>query len=295
MIVRVLGSAAGGGVPQWNCGCANCDAARTGLAPRRSQSSFAVSADGNRWWLVNVSPDIAQQIEAFAPLQPRGTRHTPIAGMLVTDANVDHLGGLAVVRQDGGHRFHVHSSPVVRELAASQPAYAPFLDAPHAWHGVPSGTSFTLDERLDVRVIPVVGGTPGFDVRRKLPDAVVAYSIRDRTTGGVALFAPVFAALDAPLRDAIADAKLALLDGSFWSDDELSDVGMPKPAHYLGHLPVGHDGGSLAALGDLPDRVRVGYAHVNNTNPMLDRDSAAAEALRMTGAFVACDGMEFQL
>jgi len=295
MIVRVLGSAAGGGVPQWNCGCSNCDAARAGLAPRRSQSSFAISADGNHWWLVNVSPDIAQQIEAFPPLQPRRTRHTPIAGMLVTDANVDHLGGLAVVRQDGEHRFTLYSSPLVRELAASQPAYAPFLDAPHAWHAIPSGGTFALDERLDVRVIPVAGGTPGFDGRRALPDAVVAYSVRDRETGGAALFAPVFAALDAPLRDAVADAKLAFLDGSFWSDDELSHVGMPKPAQYLGHLPVGGEAGSLATLGKFPDRVRVGYVHVNNTNPILDPDSVAADALRMTGAVVVGDGMEFQL
>ncbi len=295
MIVRVLGSAAGGGVPQWNCGCAHCSAARSGLRPRRTQSSFALSADGERYWLVNVSPDVALQIESYPPLQPAGLRGTPIAGMLVTDANVDHLGGLAVLRQDGDHRFELYSSATVREIARTQPAFAPFTVAPHRWHAVASGASFRLDGPLHVRVVPVAGLTPGYDGRRSRRDAVVAYDVRDDRSGGSVRFAPVFAAFDEVLRAAAEQAALAFLDGSFWSDDELSELGVPKPAQSLGHLPVGGVDGSLAALGAVPARTRVGYAHLNNSSPLLDPESAAARAARLAGVFVAEDGMEFRL
>ena len=295
MIVRVLGSAAGGGVPQWNCACANCTAARRGERPRRSQSSFAISPDGRAWWLVNISPDVAQQIEAFAPLQPRGVRGTPIRGILVTDANVDHLGGLAVVRQDGDHRFELHASAAVRDVARTQPAFAPFAEPPHRWHAHAAGGEFLLDDRLRVRIVPVAGLTPGYDGRRRVADAVVAYEIADLQTGGAVLFAPVFAAVDAALHAAIGRVDVALLDGSFWSDDELASLGVPKPAQSLGHLPVGGADGSLAAIADLTGRVRVGYAHCNNSSPLLDPASAPARELAAAGAFVALDGMEFRL
>ena len=294
MIVRVLGSAAGGGVPQWNCGCANCSAARRGDRPHRTQSSFAVSVDGKRWWLVNVSPDVAAQIEAFAPLQPSGLRGTPIAGFLITDANVDHLGGLAVLRQDGEHHFELYSSSAVRDVARTQPAFAPFQNAPHHWHTIASDETFALDERLQIRVIPVAGLTPGYDGRRTVRDAVVAYEFVNGRGAGV-LFAPVFAAFDEPLRAAVARSSLAFLDGSFWSDDELGELGVPKPAQSLGHLPVGGPGGSLASLGEFGRGIRVGYAHVNNSSPLLDPNSAAAREARAAGVFVAEDGMEFQV
>ena len=294
MIVRVLGSAAGGGVPQWNCGCANCGAARRGERPHRTQSSFAISANGERWWLVNVSPDVALQIEAFAPLRPRALRGTPVAGFLITDANVDHLGGLAVLRQDGDHHFELYSSAAVRDVARTQPAFAPFQVAPHHWHTIASDESFALDA-LHVRVVPVAGLTPGYDGRRRLHDAVIAYEISDPARATRVLFAPVFAAFDEPLRAAVERADLALLDGSFWSDDELGELGVPKPAQSLGHLPVGGAEGSLAALGTLAQRTRVGYAHINNSSPLLDPDSGAAREALAAGAFVAADGMEFTL
>ncbi len=295
MLVRVLGSAAGGGVPQWNCACANCAAARRGERPRRSQSSFAVSGDGETWWLVNVSPDVAQQIETFAPLQPRSTRGTPIAGFLVTDANVDHLGGLAVLRQDGDHRFDVYSSATIRRVASSQPAFAPFAHAPHAWHALAMETTHELAGGLRVRAFAVPGLTPGYDGRRALPEAVVAYEIEDPARRTRALFAPVFAALAEPIHDALARVDLAFLDGSFWSDDELAGLGVPKPAQSLGHLPVGGPDGSLAAIAARPPRARVGYAHLNNSSPLLDPASPETAAVTRARAFVAADDMHFSL
>jgi pyrroloquinoline quinone biosynthesis protein B len=301
LIVRVLGSAAGGGVPQWNCGCANCTAARAGERPRRTQSSLAISCDAHRWLLLNCSPDVAVQIEAFEPLQPRGLRDTPIAGMLFTDANVDHLGGLAVLRQAGDHRFVLRSSAVVRSIAAAQPAFAPFAAPPHRWLEVsferpcePAGDEGIVGNDLSVRAIAVPGTTPGYDGRRTPRGAVVAYEISESNGGPSLLFAPVFSSIDAPLHEAIERAGVAFLDGSFYSDDELvSGRLMDKAARSLGHQPVGGENGTLAQLSGL--RTRVIFTHLNNSNPMLDPDSPAHARVRAFGGEIAYDGMNVML
>ncbi len=295
MIVRVLGSAAGGGVPQWNCACANCDAARAGRGPRRSQSSFAISADGERYWLINASPDIASQIEAAPDLQPRAGRGTPIAGMLFTDANVDHLGGLAVTRQAGDHAFEIYSTATVRTLACSQPAFAPFARAPHRWHTVVPGQRFRLDDRLDVSVLAVDGSTPGYAGRERRADAVVGYCVSDARAEKSVLFAPVFADVDRSLLDAAAIADVAFFDGSFWSDDELTGVGVEKTARALGHAPIGGTSGSLVLLAGVAPKGRRFFAHVNNTNPILDPASAAFAEITGRGFEVAADGLEIRL
>lgn len=302
MIVRVLGSAAGGGVPQWNCACYNCSEARVGRAPRRTQSGLAVSVDGERWLLLNCSPDIADQIEAFVPLHPRPPRGTPIGGMLFTDANVDHIGGLTVLRQRGPHPFVLRSSALVRSIAKVQPAFAPFALAPHSWlevplHGFCPPTAEANDivgDALSVRPVPVAGTTPGYDGRRELPGAVLAYEIRERTSERRMLFAPVFSAIDDALAEAIANADVAFLDGTFFYDDEMIAAGlMDKRARQLGHQPVGGPDGTLAQLGDLDTRVI--FTHINNSNPALDRESQEFATLCHAGTELAHDGMELTL
>ncbi len=297
MIVRVLGSAAGGGVPQWNCACTNCAAARRGDQPRRLQSSLAVSADGERWVLLNVSPDIAAQIEAHPPLLPTGVRGTPIVSMLLTDANVDHIGGLATLRQAGNHRFTVRSSGIVRDIAVAQPAFAPFAQPPHRWltgdagelepaDGDPVGTA------LRVRAISVPGLTPGFAGRRAVRGAVTAYAIDGGS--GTLLFAPVFAAVDPPLAAEIRAADVVFLDGSFFTDDEMRATGAgDKRASALGHAPLDGPGGTLAAIGTAHARCFV--THVNNTNPILDPASGAAALLARHQVEVATDGLVLEL
>ncbi|MGC1381165.1 MAG: MBL fold metallo-hydrolase [Candidatus Baltobacteraceae bacterium] len=301
MIVRVLGSAAGGGVPQWNCACANCSAARAGRQPRRTQSSVAISADGDRWLLLNCSPDVACQIEAYPPLQPASRRGTPIAGMLLTDANVDHIGGLTVLRQSGNHRFVVRSSAAVRAIALAQPAFEAFAKPPHRWLEAPlgdpcetAGADDVVGSSLTVRAIDVPGTTPGYDGRKRVRGAVVAYEIAEPHGGGRLLFAPVFDAIDAALRDAIASATVALLDGTFYSDDELAAQGlMDKSARSLGHQPVGEAGGTLAQLRGIGTRLV--FTHINNSNPMLDAKAPAFASVREAGAEIASDGMELRL
>ncbi|MDB5043125.1 MAG: pyrroloquinoline quinone biosynthesis protein PqqB [Candidatus Eremiobacteraeota bacterium] len=291
MIVRVLGSAAGGGVPQWNCNCVNCAAARRGDAPPRSQSSFAISADGDAWWLINVSPDVAGQIEAFPPLQPRERRGTPIAGMLLTDANVDHLGGLAVLRQSHPRGFEIYSSEIVRTIATAQPAFAAFGRAPHRWNTVLT-EPFALDGgALRVTPLPVPGLTPGFAGRDQTRGAVLAFHVESSAGGGSILFAPVFAAIDPELAAAIDAADVVLLDGSFWSEDEMRDAGLgDKTARGLGHLPLDGVSGSLTAIAGRRNR-RI-FVHLNNSNPVLDPASPQARAVLAAGAEVAFDGME---
>ncbi len=301
MTIRVLGSAAGGGVPQWNCACRNCNAARAGSAPRRTQSSIAISADEFSWYLVNISPDIAQQIEDCEPLLPPFPRGTPIAGALFTDANVDHLGGLAVLRQQGTHAFVLRSSATIRTIACEQRAFAPFAQAPHRWEAVAAdGTALPglfpddpFGTMLELRALAVAGTTPGYAGRTTAPGAVVAYVCRDRITGFRVLFAPVFAGIDDALRTEIERADLAFLDGSFYSDDELATQGLgDKRARDLGHQPVGGSGGTLEAIRNLDSR-RV-FTHLNNSNPMLDPESEAAAAVAAAGAELAYDGMEFR-
>lgn len=301
MIVRVLGSAAGGGVPQWNCACDNCSAARAGRRPPRTQSGLAVSADGERWLLLNCSPDIGAQIEAFAPLQPRTPRGTPIGGMLFTDANVDHLGGLVTLRQHGERGFIVRSSAAVRAIAAAQPAFAPFSQPPHRWLEVPldalceaASKDDIVGNQLAVRAFCVPGTTPGYDGRRRLSGAVVAYEISELDGKNHLLFAPVFAAVDAVLYAAIASAQVAFVDGTFYTDDELiSQHLLEKRAESLGHQSVAGEAGTLQRLRDAGTRVI--FTHLNNSNPMLDPASAASRQVREAGAEIACDGMELRL
>jgi pyrroloquinoline quinone biosynthesis protein B len=296
VIVRILGSAAGGGVPQWNCSCANCTAARAGRQPQRTQSTVALSVDGARWLLLNCSPDIAAQIEAFAPLQPRELRSTPIDGMLFTDANVDHLGGLATLRQAGNHRFVLRSSAVTRAIATSQEAFAPFAAEPHRWvevaFGEPCAPADDFDlvgNAFDVRALAVSGTTPGYDGRRRVPGAVVAYEVRHRDRAAL-LFAPVFSSIDDALRAAIERAGVAILDGTFYTDDELVSARLlNKTARELGHQPVGGPAGTLERLRGVT--ARIVFTHLNNSNPMLDPDSGAADAVRALGAEIAYDGM----
>jgi len=283
-------------VPQWNCACPHCAAARLGRIPRRSQSSFAVSADGERWWLINVSPDVAQQIEAFEPLQPRELRGSPIAGILLTDANVDHMGGLAVLRQTGNHGFQVWSSDIVRAIALEQPAFASFALPPHRWLTFAGAEEHALDDRLTASAVALAGTTPGYAGRAEAPGAVVGIAIRDRQTGRQLLAAPVFAEVDAALRAAVAAADVAFIDGSFHSDDELSGFGVEgKAARRLGHLPVGGENGSLALLQSEARGTRLVYAHLNNTNPLVDPGSTAHAEVSARGFAVAEDGMTLTL
>ncbi|MGC2633218.1 MAG: MBL fold metallo-hydrolase, partial [Candidatus Cybelea sp.] len=257
--------------------------------------------DGKRWLLLNCSPDIGAQIQSFAPLHPRKPRGTPIAGILFTDANVDHLGGLATLRQSGEHRFIIRSSAIVRAIAAAQPAYAPFSQPPHRWLesalDVPCEAASDDDivgNQLAVRAVSVPGTTPGYDGRRRMPGAVVAYEVSDLDRKNRLLFAPVFSSVDTALHAAIASVQVAFVDGTFYTADELvAQHLLPKRAESLGHQSVAGEAGTLERLRGIGTRVI--FTHLNNSNPMLEPSSAASQEIRDAGAEIAYDGMELLL
>jgi pyrroloquinoline quinone biosynthesis protein B len=298
VIVRILGSAAGGGVPQWNCGCANCARARDGSAPLRTQSSIAVSPDGSDWLIVNVSTDFPQQCARTPELWPSTARATPFRAILFTDANVDHTAGLIELRQDPDP-VTIVSTPIVRSLLARERAYERFDAPPHRWIAREAGGDLAaeidpaLAQRVEIEAIEVAGLLPGYAGRRPARGAVVAYRLRSRR-GKQVLIAPVFAELDDALLALVEASDAAFLDGSFFSDDELIAGGlMEKSARALGHAPIGGESGTLARIARLRNR-RV-YMHVNNSNPILDEGSEASALLKAAGCEVGFDGMTVEL
>jgi pyrroloquinoline quinone biosynthesis protein B len=304
--IRVLGSAAGGGFPQWNCNCHNCSGVRNGTirAAPRTQSSIAVAgADAAAWALVNVSPDILTQLKADADLQPARTpRDTAIAAIVLVDAQIDHTAGLFMLRES--------TRPL--PIWCTDAAYAdltggnPILEVLRHYCGVDrrrmgsEGEDFSVDGVAGVcwRALAVAGKPAPYSPHRAAPvrGDNVALVISDSASGRAAVYAPGLGALEPPLWSALQSAACVLIDGTFWSDDEMIAQGLAhKRARDLGHLPQSGAGGMLEWLGKLPRATRKILIHVNNTNPILDEDSPERAALERAGVEVAWDGMEISL
>ena len=306
MRICILGSAAGGGLPQWNCNCKNCAGIRAGsggVRPR-SQSSVAISADGDWWFLLNASADVRSQIGAADFLWPpkESRRGTSIAGCVLTDAEIDHTSGLLQLRE--GCRFGVFSTPIVKRwLHHDLPIgsiLADFADRPWTelaigqWSdlSLPDGTS----SGLRIRSFEV-----GRDVPRFVPEdpeqavgSVIGLQIED--SGGAKLvYAPGVAMICDDLQSACEDAGCILIDGTFWSDDEPKRTQIKdSTATQMGHVPVSGNQGTLTWLAGLSVKHRV-YVHINNTNPMLnERGREHAEVVRC-GVQVGMDGDVFDI
>lgn len=305
MRVCLLGTAAGGGFPQWNCNCAVCRGMRAGTvrARPRSQSCVALSADGRSWFLLNASPDVRMQLESFPPLLPcGGVRDTPIEGILLTNADLDHTLGLFTLREGG--RLAVHAAPVVRRALEGGLVLGRVLRCYCRvdWHE-PPGEPAPLRGRdgtpsgLRYAAFPIPGKPPRYLGGRvaSAPGDSIGYHFEDEATGGRLVFMPDVAALDEVALARMYDCDALLLDGTFWSDDEMRARGAgDASAADMGHLPVGGPDGSLARIIDLPIGRKI-YIHINNTNPMLIEDSPEARAVGAAGAEVGRDGMELFL
>jgi len=301
--VKVLGSAAGGGFPQWNCNCRNCAGVRAGTvrARPRTQSSIAVSDDGKRWLLLNASPDVLAQIRATPELSPQGAlRGSGIAAIALTDGQIDHVTGLLLMRE--GERMPIYCTTLVRDdLAAGFPVL-PILDhfCGVAWHEIPiDGASFSVDGvgGIELRALPLSSKPPPFSPRRSAPQPGdnVGFVIRDRRSGGSAFYAPGLAEIDDNVHREMSGADCLLVDGTFWTDDEMVSQGVGrKRAREIGHLPQSGEGGMIERLREFPDARRI-LIHINNTNPILDEESAERRTLEREGIEVAFDGMELTL
>lgn len=291
MKVRVLGTAAGGGAPQWNCACAACGRLRAaGIS--RTQDCLAISATGDSWYLLNASPDLRTQLLATPELSPGPEpRRTPLCGVLFTSAELDHTLGLVGLRE--AVRLTVFGTSTVLDglaMRAALEAYGSRIE----WRQVVAHEPFALDDdRLRVVAVPLGSKRPRYAAQRpEAPDWVVAYRVTDVETGGTLVYAPCVGEWSTALSDALADASCVLLDGSFYTDTEMRDVaGRGGSARSMGHLPIVD---SLPYRTKHPD-VRWLYTHLNNTNPVLLDGSPEHAAALAAGAEVPTDGQRLNL
>jgi pyrroloquinoline quinone biosynthesis protein B len=297
MHVRVLGSAAGGGYPQWNCNCRSCLAARDPAAPAqpRTQSSLAIRIRDGRWYLINASPDLRQQLSDLPGGDPDALRTTPLAGVILTDAEIDHTAGLLLLRESN-EPLEIYSSAEVHHALTT---YYPVLEMLSSycgvnWHELAPGEPVVLDGTLEVDVFPAGGDPPLYMPAAAGDMKATGLTIRDRDTGGVLTYAPALEAIDDEIAERLAGSDCVIVDGTFWEKDELVSLGLAeRDAFAMGHMPLTGSGGSLATLERLPARTIL--AHINNTNPILLENSAERAAVVAGGIDIAHDGMEIEL
>jgi pyrroloquinoline quinone biosynthesis protein B len=306
MKIRVLGAAAGGGFPQWNCNCPNCAGVRKGTlrAEPRTQSSIAVRGnDAAGWALVNVSPDITAQLQANPAFQPgRALRDCAITGIVLVDGQVDHTTGLYMLREstrpwpiwctDSTYADLTRGNPILNVLGHFCGVDRHRIDLEGAPFQIPgvSGISW--------RAIPVPGKPAPYSPNRENPvlGDNLALVMTDDVSGRSAVYAPGLGAMDDRVWRAMQSAAVVMVDGTFWTDDEMIRLGASKKhARDIGHLPQSGPGGMLEWFAKLPVGTAKVLIHINNTNPILDEDSEQAAELRRRGVEVAWDGLEIEL
>jgi pyrroloquinoline quinone biosynthesis protein B len=309
MRIRVLGSAAGGGFPQWNCNCRNCAGVRGGTvnARARTQSSIAVSGtawgEARSWALINASPDILAQLRANADFQPaRAPRDTAICAIVLVDGQVDHTTGLYMLREST-HAWPLWCTDAVySDLTGGNPIFQVLSHYCRIERrSMPlDGSDFAVEGVAGIRwrALPVGGKPAPYSPNRDSPVAGdnVALCLSDAQSGRALFYSPGLGDIGAATWRAMQSAACVLVDGTFWSDDEMIRLGLShKSARSIGHLAQSGPGGMLEWLGRLPDDTRRILIHINNTNPILDEDSAERAELDRRGIEVAWDGMEIEL
>jgi len=304
--IRVLGAAAGGGFPQWNCNCRNCAGLRAGTIRARARTQSSIAVCGTRessWALVNASPDIRAQLQANPVLQAgRTLRDSAIAGIVLVDAQVDHTTGLFMLREssrpwriwctDSAYTDLTVGNPIFKVLGHFCGTERRRIDL--------HGERFTVEGVAGVQwqALAIEGKPAPYSPNREnpVPGDNLALVITDELTGGSAVYAPGLGSMDERLWQHMQSAACVLLDGTFWTDDEMIRLGASrKRARQIGHLPQSGPGGMLEWLDKLPSGTRRILIHVNNTNPILDEDSREAAELARRRVEVAWDGMELSL
>jgi pyrroloquinoline quinone biosynthesis protein B len=309
MRVEILGSAAGGAFPQWNCSCRNCRALRSGVfaGKARSQLQVAVSADGKTWFLLNTSPDLRAQIESHPFLHPsEGIRQSPIAGVVLASADLDQVLGLLLLREL--QPLQIYSTTSIRRVVLDDNSIFGMLQRvpkQAQWQDIVPDVAFdlasTTGEPSGIECLPVSLGTryPAYvnPVRAgELQENEALLGLILQTAGGQRLgYFPAVPALDDALVALLRSVDVLLFDGTFWSDNELIDVqGSGQTARQMGHVPVSSEQGSLHRLAELTHPRKI-FVHINNTNPMLDESGAEYRQVRDAGWEVAEDGWRFDL
>lgn len=309
--VKIVGSAAGGGFPQWNCNYRLSNAARAGaegLRPR-TQSSLAVSANGMEWVLFNASPDIRQQIAETPELQPAPNaplRSSPIKAVVLTNADVDHIAGLLSMRER--QPFAIYATPQVLAALAANPIFSVLDPAIVPRRELPSGAFEICDAEgkgtgVRVEAFPVPGKVALFLEDPTKPDTsygsedgdTIAVRIAGKTDANSLFYIPGCARIDDRLKERLAGAQCLLFDGTLYTDDEMVAAGVGrKTGRRMGHLAISGENGSIAQLAGLGIGRRI-FVHINNTNPVLDESSSEYAAVRTAGWEIGHDGMEIGL
>jgi pyrroloquinoline quinone biosynthesis protein B len=309
MFIRVLGSAAGGGYPQWNCNHPNSRRARQNdpAAKPRTQSSIAVSADGVDWFLFNASPDLRQQINENDILQPReGLRHSPIQGAVLTNADVDHVAGLLNLRES--QPLHIYATGRVLEVLAANSIFNvlnPQFVAREALHleqpvdllkadGTPAGlrvTPFAVPGKVALWLEDASKG----ENFGSIDEDTIALEVEDSRSGSKFFYMPACARMTDELADRIRGAELIFFDGTLWVDDEMIRDGVGvKTGKRMGHMSVSGDDGTMAALRELDIKRKI-FIHINTTNPILLDDSEERKQVEAAGWEVSYDGMAIEI
>ncbi|MFN3526017.1 MAG: pyrroloquinoline quinone biosynthesis protein PqqB [Paracoccus sp. (in: a-proteobacteria)] len=293
MRIIILGAAAGGGLPQWNCGCDNCNAARAGRIPALTQSSVAVSADGRHWAVLNASPDLRAQFAATPALHPTGPREMPLRSVLVTNGDIDHVAGLLTLRES--QPFDLFATPAIHQVLADNPMLSALRPDLVPRRNIALDQTVTLAPGLEAVLFAVPGKVPLYQ-----EGAVVETGLVGETTVGVelrangrrALYIPGCADMPDWLSARIDGADVLLFDGTLWDDDEMIRMGLGvKTGRRMGHMPVTQ---TMAALAPLTIGMRV-FVHMNNSNPLNDPGSPQTAQAQAQGWQIGRDGMEISL
>jgi pyrroloquinoline quinone biosynthesis protein B len=295
MRVRIIGSAAGGGFPQWNCNCPVCQAGRDGRATPRTQSSIVVRSGDDPWFLINASPDLRQQL-ADLPREDDGElRWNPVAGVLVTDGEIDHTAGLLLMRESSAP-LRIYSSEAVRAALSDRYPVLTMLGNYSGvdWTRLADGEPTPLaGSTLEVEAFPTGGDAPLYMGGAEGP-ASIGLTIRDTADGRTLCYVPAIPELDDEIAARMSTADCVLADGTFWRADDLTALnGGTRDSWAMGHAPLTGDGGTLETLGGLDARTVL--VHINNTNPILVDDSAERAAVEAAGVVVSFDGMEVEV
>ncbi len=309
MQVEILGTAAGGGFPQWNCACPNCDSLRSGVfsGKPRTQMQVAVSSDGVSWFLLNTSPDLRAQIEGYSFLHPRtGVRSSPIAGVVLTSADLDQSLGLLLLREL--QPLQIYATASIRKILREDNSMFSMLHraANQArWNDIALGTPFPLSSitggQSEIECLPVSLATryPSYVTPKRAAElnpheAVLGLILRSSSGKRLGYF-PAVGQLDDALLQQLGSLDVLLFDGTFWTDDELQQIQQgAQTARQMGHIPVSSAGGSLDLLSRL-QRPRKMFVHLNNTNPMLDESGPEYRQVRAQGWEIAEDGCHLEL
>ncbi len=309
MKILVLGSAAGGGFPQWNCNCPNCDGVRRQSirAIPRTQSSIAISADGIQWLLVNASPDILKQIQANPALQPaRSVRDTGITSVILMDAQIDHVTGLLMLRESSSPIPLYCTEPVWNDLSTGLPltqVLSHYCGLTHR-HITVEENRFSPPLQLvelpgiNITPFPLTSKAPPYSPNRNNPQVGdnIGLLITSERSGKSLFYAPGLGQIEPLVLEAMSRADCVMVDGTVWTEDEMIRLGLSrKTAAQMGHLPQSGPKGMISVLDSLGKNKRKILIHINNSNPILDQDSEQAAVLQRHNIEIAVDGMEITL